>query len=115
MDIQECPPTKIMRAHLEFDYNLKTLLRKNQVLLRNALELHSSEGNNLKRMRFGFTQYALVCNDMGSQYPRFIEMNFEEGCLNIPMEEMIEAENLCKNFLCFQICSMDGMKFMTET
>ncbi|GFH52353.1 hypothetical protein CTEN210_08829 [Chaetoceros tenuissimus] len=70
MDISEYPPTKIMRATLEFDYNLKTFVHAEEPKViplsqcpqqwQDALKCTMSQNDELKKLDSAFTQYAIV-------------------------------------------------------
>ena len=107
MDIQECPPTKIMRATLEFDFNLKTFVHAEEPKViplsqcpqqwQDALKCTLSKGKEVKNVDSAFTQYALVtCKELGPQYQRLVDLHFEENSVNQSMEELVEAGNICK-------------------
>ncbi|GFH52346.1 hypothetical protein CTEN210_08822 [Chaetoceros tenuissimus] len=107
MDIQECPPTKVMLVSLELDYNLKTFVFAEEPKIipiskcpqecQDVLERMMSQGNEVQNFKYAFAQYAIItCKDVEINYQRITPMHFKEACLKTPMKELIKEEMLCK-------------------
>jgi hypothetical protein len=101
MDIQECPPTKVMHATLEFDFNLKTFVHAEEPSVIPISQCPQECQDALKHFSNNFEnpnlQYALVtCKEFGSQYQRLCPMYFGENSVNQSMEELIQMEKASK-------------------